>query len=363
MNILVTGANGFVGKNLLVFLSEKNYTVTTYLKDESLETLNTKIKNSDFIFHLAGVNRPSNNDEFLTGNVDLTINICKGVSLAKKMIPIVFTSSIQADLENLYGKSKKMAEDVLLDFSKRSGNPVHLFRLPNVFGKWCKPNYNSAVATFCHNIANGLPVKINDPNSIINLVYIDDVIKNFMSLIQGEPLKEVSPVYKITVGDLEKQLLAFKESKDNLVTEKVGVDLTRALYSTYISYFRPEQFKYSLKKYEDSRGHFVEFLKTKDSGQFSFFTALPGITRGGHYHHSKTEKFLVVKGEAKFCFRHILTNEKFEILTSGKNPEVVETIPGWTHDITNIGSEEMIVMLWANEIFDREIPDTINQKV
>lgn len=363
LNILVTGSNGFVGKNLLVHLKEKNFEVTTYLKDESLESLNAKIAKADFIFHLAGVNRPSHIDEFLTGNVDLTINICKAIKLSKKSIPIVLTSSIQAELDNPYGTSKKMAEDVLNEFTKNSGNPTYIYRLPNVFGKWCKPNYNSAVATFCHNIVNDLPVTINDPHSIIQLVYIDDVINSFMSLLSGGGFCEVTPVYKITVGDLEKQLLAFKESKVNLISEKVGTGLVRALYSTFVSYYGPNQFKYSLKKHEDSRGHFVEFLKTQDSGQFSFFTAHPGITRGGHYHHSKTEKFLVLKGEARFCFRHILSNEKFELVTNGTNPEVVETIPGWTHDITNIGNDEMIVMLWANEIFNREAPDTMSEKV
>jgi UDP-2-acetamido-2,6-beta-L-arabino-hexul-4-ose reductase len=241
--------------------------------------------------------------------------------------------------------------------------------LPNVFGKWCKPNYNSAVATFCHNIANNIPVQVNDPSSMIRLVYIDDVISDFCSKIENHRANksaspaEIKPIYQITVGELQDQLLAFKESKSNHIIENVGNGLIRALYSTYISYFKPEQFSYSLVKHEDPRGVFVEMLKTKDSGQFSFFSAHPGITRGGHYHHSKNEKFLVVKGSAKFGFRNIVTDEYSELLTSGDEPQVVETVPGWSHDITNIGDDEMFVMLWANEIFDPENPDTIYHKV
>jgi UDP-2-acetamido-2,6-beta-L-arabino-hexul-4-ose reductase len=241
-----------------------------------------------------------------------------------------------------------------------------------VFGKWCKPNYNSAVATFCYNTINDLPISINDPSALINLVYIDDVVNEFISVIkkveQGnfEPVQktvEVNPVYQITVGNLIDQLALFKESKSTSIIERVGVDLTRALYSTYISYFSTEQFSYPLIKHEDPRGVFVEMLKTKDSGQFSFFSAHPGITRGGHYHHSKNEKFLVVKGNAKFGFRHIETDEYYELLTSGAEPLVVETVPGWSHDIKNIGDDEMFVMLWANETFDPENPDTIHHKV
>lgn len=368
MKVLVTGANGFIGKNLLVHLREKKiFEIYTHTKNDSLKDLEEKVSAVEFIFHLAGINRPETEAEFTTGNVDLTLALCQAVEASGRKIPVIFSSSTQAAQDNPYGKSKCQAEDALRALSKKIGNPVFIYRLPNVFGKWCRPNYNSVVATFCHNIIHNLPVKINDPKAQMRLVYVDDVIASFIKLTEdtssNEAFQEVQPVYELTVGELEKQLLAFKDSRESLVSERVGVGLVRALYSTYISYFRPEHFSYPLVKHEDPRGMFVEMLKTKDSGQFSFFTAHKGITRGSHYHHSKTEKFLVIKGEARFGFRHIETNESYEIRTSGQSPMIVETIPGWVHDITNVGEEEMVVMLWANEIFDRENPDTIAQKV
>jgi len=250
---------------------------------------------------------------------------------------------------------------------KDTQSPVYLYRLPNVFGKWCKPNYNSAVATFCNNIANDLPIQINDPAALIRLVYIDDVLDGFMRLLDERPAGvarcEVSPEYSISVGELAAQIGQFKAGRESMVIEAVGTGLTRALYATYLSYLRPETFSYTLPVHADLRGRFVEMLKTRDSGQFSFFTAHPGITRGGHYHHTKNEKFLVIQGRARFGFRHVITGETYEILTDGEMPQVVETVPGWSHDIENIGSNEMIVMLWANEIFDRNHPDTITHKV
>ena len=369
MKVLVTGANGFVGQNLLVRLKEEKIDFTTFVRSDSIVELENKIIDSDFIVHLAGVNRPKNENEFSEGNTDLTKKIANFIAVHKLDIPVIYSSSIQAELDNLYGLSKKFAEDALLQLSENNGNIIYNYRLPNVFGKWCKPNYNSAVATFCYNTINELPIQVNNSDALINLVYIDDVVNEFIKVIkssaQGNKAEkaEVNPVYQITVGDLVQQLALFKESKYSSVIERVGTDLTRALYSTYISYFKPESFSYSLKKHEDPRGVFVEMLKTKDSGQFSFFSAHPGITRGGHYHHSKNEKFLVVKGKAKFGFRHIITDEYHELLTCGDEPQVVETVPGWSHDITNIGEEEMFVMLWANEIFDPENPDTIYHKV
>lgn len=363
MKVLITGANGFIGKNLVLHLSErKDVEVITYSKNESFDSLDKKIQEADFIFHLAGINRPKDESEFVTGNSELTQKICEFLD-NKKNTPVIYTSSIQAELDNSYGKSKLVAEEHLQNLSSKNGNKVFIYRLPNVFGKWCRPNYNSAVATFCFNVINDLPVKINDSAAMINLVYIDDVIKGFLKVMDGNSFKTIEPVYRISVGDLYAQLLAFKESKQSLITERVGEGFVRALYSTYLSYFSTSQFSYPLVKHEDPRGMFVEMLKSKDSGQFSFFTAHKGITRGGHYHHSKTEKFLVIKGEARFGFRRMDTNERFDLFTSGNKPEVVETVPGWTHDITNVGEEEMIVMLWANEIFDRENPDTITSKV
>ena len=344
-------------------LSERNkIEVVTFSRDDDLGSLGSKLDGVDFVFHLAGVNRPKNMEDFMSGNVDLTVVLCKAIIKTKRLIPVVYTSSVQADVDNFYGQSKKAAEQVLIDFSVHSGIPVYLFRLPNVFGKWCKPNYNSAVATFCYNIARNLPIEIDNRTATMRLVYIDDVVEHFISIMDGaliEPgFNYVAPVYDVTVGGLAEKIKRFKDSRQSLLTEPVGIGLERALHSTYLSYLECKNFSYQLTKSEDRRGIFVEMLKTKDSGQFSYFTAYPGITRGGHYHHTKTEKFLVLKGKALFKFRNVLTDDSYEVKTTDDVPEVVETVPGWTHDITNIGEDEMIVMLWANEIFDRENADT-----
>jgi UDP-2-acetamido-2,6-beta-L-arabino-hexul-4-ose reductase len=368
MKVLITGANGFVGRNLMFHLAERNdVDIEIFTRDHSTERLPSMVEGVDFIFHLAGVNRPQDPDEFASGNADLTQSLCNAVAVSGRAIPLIYTSSTQAERDNLYGASKKAAEQALLDLGSSRGVPIHIFRLPNVFGKWARPNYNSAVATFCHNIARGLPIQINDLQAFISLVYIDDVIECFVALmdgkLQGQTFMEVEPQYSIKVGELASQLESFRDSRQTLTTDAVGTGLTRALYSTYLSYLPPESFTYSVPKHGDERGVFVEMLKTKNSGQFSFFTAHPGITRGGHYHHSKTEKFLVIKGDACFRFRHIVTGEFHELFTSGDDPVIVETVPGWTHDITNVGLNEMVVMLWANEIFDRERPDTFARPV
>ena len=247
------------------------------------------------------------------------------------------------------------------------GDPALIFRLPGVFGKWCRPNYNSVVATFCHNIARDLPIYVSDPRTTLKLVYIDDLVSRFidiMSIPSADLLEcRVKPEYVITLGELSDTIQSFRRSRETLMTDRCGTGLLRALYATYISYLPKEKFSYDLPQHGDPRGIFVEFLKTHDSGQFSFFTALPGVTRGGHYHHTKSEKFLVVKGEALFRFRHLITEEIVELHISSDNSMVVDTIPGWSHDVTNIGEDEMIVMLWASEIFDRDRPDTIMSKV
>ncbi|MDA9986296.1 NAD-dependent epimerase/dehydratase family protein [bacterium] len=367
MIVLVTGANGFIGKNLLVRLQEEGIRTTTFLRSDS--DLEDKVKNCDFIVHLAGVNRAENKNLFQEGNTNLTKNIAEILKNSKLKTPVIYSSSIQAGLVSPYGSSKKLAEDSLTELSAANGNLIYNYRLPNVFGKWCKPNYNSAVATFCYNLNNDIPIRIDKADTLLTLVYVDDVVNEFIDVIKRGDLMEgletpqVHPSYHITVGDLVEQLVLFKKSRSSAIIERGGAGLVRALYSTYISYFAPSQFSYKLQKHEDPRGVFVEMLKTKDSGQFSFFSAHPGITRGGHYHHSKNEKFLVIRGQAKFCFRHIVTNEYFETFSSDDDPQVIETVPGWSHDITNVGDEEMYVMLWANEIFDRENPDTITFKV
>ncbi len=363
MKVLITGVDGFVGRNLVAHLGERaDLGVIKFTRADGLELLPALVDEADFIFHLAGVNRPKDAGEFKTGNADLTAALCAAVVSSGKKTPIVYTSSIQAVLDNAYGHSKRAAEEALLQLAAVHGSPVYLFRLPNVFGKWARPNYNSVVATFCHNIARDLPIQVNDPSATVSLVYIDDVVAGFVGMLEvgasDGPFCAIQPQYNVTVGYLAEQIRAFRDSRNTLVTERVGTGLVRALYATYVSYLPPDRFAYEVPKYGDARGVFVEMLKTPDSGQFSFFTAHPGITRGGHYHHSKTEKFLVIKGEACFRFRHVVTGQFHELFTSGEKPEIVETVPGWTHDITNVGEDEMVVMLWANEIFDRDHPDT-----
>ena len=370
MNVLITGANGFLGRNLQQRLRERrDVNVTCFNRGQQSEQLARLMDGVDMVFHLAGVNRPQELKEFTVGNTDFTRELCRVVAATArstgKPISILYASSTQADQDNAYGRSKREAEVILAKTGQDPLVPVHLFRLANVFGKWCRPNYNSVVATFCHNVAHNLPIQVNDPQAALTLVYIDDVIERFVQVMDGAELStgvdgfaNVQPQYATTVGELARLILTFRDSRISLVTERVGAGLVRALYSTYVSYMPVESFAYDLPLHADQRGVFVEMLKTPDCGQFSFFTTHPGMTRGGHYHHSKTEKFLIIKGQARFRFRHILTGQVHELTTSGDRPQIVEMVPGWTHDITNIGLEEMVAMLWANENFDRDQPDT-----
>jgi UDP-2-acetamido-2,6-beta-L-arabino-hexul-4-ose reductase len=363
LKVLVTGADGFIGKNLCIHLGEKNFEVLRFVRDSNLDFLEDCVSKADAIIHLAGENRPKDPVAFETTNVGLTSILSDLVSKCNKNIPIIFTSSTQAELDSPYGLSKFAAEQTLINLTRSQEVNLAIYRLPGVFGKWCKPNYNSVVATFCHNIANGLSIKVNDATTKLKLVYVDDVVDSFIKFLSNPGSSsdlycEINNEYEISLGELADQIRSFNNVKENLVTDDVGTGLTRALYSTYLSYLPVSKFGYELPKYSDERGDFVEMLKTKKNGQFSYFTAHPGVTRGGHYHHSKTEKFLVMRGKARFKFKNIITHEQHELIVSGDEPVVVDTVPGWSHDISNIGDTELVVMLWANEIFDRDRPDT-----
>lgn len=364
MKILITGSKGFIAMNLIIRLREMGHDNLVFIdRNSTVEEIHSSMVDVDFVFHLAGVNRPKDENEFVDGNVDLTKRIIDLLVASGSKAPLILSSSTQVGLDNPYGRSKEAAEKLVLSYMESHDVPVYVFQLPNVFGKWSKPNYNSVVATFCYNTVHDLPITIHDPETSLNLVYIDDVCDAFIDLLESQQVggyKNVSVSYSTTVGAVAELLKTFKSSRETLIVENVGVGLTRALYSTYLSYFSTSHFSYTVPGHEDPRGTFVEMLKTPSAGQISFFTAHPGITRGGHYHHSKNEKFLVIKGSAKYRFRHIVTGEKFELISDDSEYRIVETIPGWTHDITNIGNDELMVLLWANEIFDRNKPDTIS---
>lgn len=364
--IAVTGADGFIGKNLCVRLRELKIEAVPILRNSSEADWRDAISRVDAVIHLAGANRPDDVSDFFTVNVGSAERLSTMLKASGRAIPIVYASTIKADEPTDYGKSKRAAEESLLGLAKSVGADVYIFRLPNVFGKWARPDYNSAVATFCHNVGRKLPITIHDPSAPLMLVYVDDVITEMIATLSDRPksgYREVHPCYQTTVGEVAEIIQGFQADRaDNLIAN-VGVGLTRALYATYVSTLPVDQFSYSITSHTDPRGSFSEMLRTREAGQFSYFTAHSGVTRGGHYHHTKTEKFLVVHGNARFRFRHILTDATHEVFTSGERPVVVETIPGWSHDITNVGEDVLVALLWANELFDPEKPDTIAEKV
>ena len=366
--MVITGADGFMGRNLRVQLGELgHHDVVPVTRSTASASLSELVASADFVFHLAGVNRPTDVAEFDRGNRDFTAQLCDAMTRALRPIPIVYASSTQATLDNPYGRSKLAAEKIIARYGSASGARYHVLRFPNIFGKWSRPSYNSVVATFCHNLARGLPITVKDPNAALTLIYIDDAVEALVALLDDNAAASgevaVGPVHQTTVGSVADTLQSFVNSRRSHVVPSVGTGLTRALWATYLSFLPPSEFCYALESHVDPRGAFVELLKHQDSGQISYFTAHPGITRGEHYHHSKTEKFLVVKGNARFGFRHILTNETYHLDVSGDLPSVVETVPGWAHNVTNIGTDEMIVLLWANEVFDARRPDTVAAKV
>lgn len=364
--IAVSGADGFIGRNLVVRLGELGYEVAPILRGSERQDWHDAVKDADAVVHLAGANRPADPAEFETVNAGSASVLVEAVRAHGRPIPIIYSSSTRASGDDAYGRSKRAGEDALLAHGRDAGADVYAFRLPNVFGKWARPNYNSAVATFCYNIARDLPITIHDPAAPLKLVYIDDVVSAFIDALSGHctpGILGVEPTYSTTVGEVADIIQGFRSDRAENLIDTVGVGLTRALYATYVAALPPEEFSYTIASHRDPRGAFSEMLKTRTSGQFSYFTALPGVTRGGHYHHTKTEKFLIVHGKARFGFRHMITAETHEIFTDSDHPTVVETVPGWTHDVTNVGDDIMISLLWANEVFDRARPDTIAAKV
>ena len=369
MKILVTGSNGFVGKNLVCELKNRGYDeLYLYDVDTDPSLLDTYCTDCEFIFHLAGVNRPQDPKEFIEGNYGFTSLLLDSLKKHGNASPILISSSIQAELDNPYGRSKKAGEDLLLSYSKETGAKVYVFRLPNVFGKWCRPNYNSAVATFCHNIARDLPITVNDPNVVMNLVYIDDVVESFIKALHNDVLLEggyckVPTVHTTKLGTIVDLLHTFKESRKDLSLPNMGNSFERVLYSTYLSYLPQDQFSYPLKMNVDTRGSFTEIIRTEERGQFSVNISKPGITKGNHWHHTKNEKFVVVSGEGVIRFRKIGTVEIIDYHVSAEKLGVVDIPPGYTHNISNTGKSDMITFMWANEPFNKEKPDTIYEEV
>ncbi|WP_077302649.1 capsular polysaccharide biosynthesis protein CapF [Virgibacillus pantothenticus] len=364
MNILVTGANGFIARNLIVELKNKGYTnIFEYTKETDIGLLNEYCQKAAFVFHLAGINRPKNATEFMKGNYGFTEQLLETLKKHSNHCPIMLSSSTQAKLSNPYGLSKKAGEDLLLNYAKETGAKVLIYRFPNVFGKWCKPNYNSAIATFCYNIARELPITVNDRNVTMNLLYIDDLVEDLISVLNNKETIngdycEIPVSYTATLGEIVDLIYSFKESRDNLSIPDMSDPFTKKLYSTYLSYLPEAEFSYDLKMNMDHRGSFTEFIKTLDRGQVSVNISKPGITKGNHWHHTKNEKFLVVSGNGVIRFRKIDTNEVIEYYVSGKKLEVVDIPPGYTHNIENLGDTDMVTIMWANEFLDLNRPDT-----
>jgi UDP-2-acetamido-2,6-beta-L-arabino-hexul-4-ose reductase len=364
MKILVTGARGFVGKNLIEELKNKGYKdIFEYDLDTDHRLLKQYAKECEFVYHLAGVNRPKEEKEFMEGNFGFTSELLGLLKKNNNKSPILITSSIQAEKDNPYGKSKKAGEDLLFTYGKETDVNVLVYRLPNLFGKWCRPNYNSVVATFCYNVARGFEIQANDPNVELSLCYIDDVVNEFIQAMEGSPSKrdkfcEVSVVYKEKLGNIAQLIKSFKESRSNLSIPDMKDPFTKKLYSTYLSYLPEDNFSYEIKMNCDRRGSFTEFLRTPERGQVSINISKPGIVKGNHWHHTKNEKFLVVSGKGVIRFRKVGSKDVIEYYVSGDKLEVIDIPTGYTHNIENLGDTDMVTIMWANECFDPEKPDT-----
>jgi UDP-2-acetamido-2,6-beta-L-arabino-hexul-4-ose reductase len=360
--VAVTGAAGFIGRNLVVRLEELGHDVRRITRASTRQDIEAALAAADAVFHLAGAVRPADPMEFLR-TVAFANDVAAAIARGGRRPLVVYSSSRKANEDSCFGRSARSCEEAMLRLGERGQATATVYRLPNVFGKWARPNYNSCVATFCHNLARGLPIRIDDPAAALSLLYVDDLIEQWRALMDQPPAAsghlQAEEVHETTVGELAATLSAFAEGRRSGQIENLGSGLQRALYATFVAALPAEAFSYPLVAHTDTRGSFAEVLKSRDGGQVSVLTAEPGVTRGGHYHHSKVEKFLVVHGHARFRFRHILDGETFELMTSAERPVVVETIPGWTHDITNVGNGVMVSLLWASEIFDRSRPDTV----
>lgn len=368
--VLVTGAKGFIGKNLVLELkNRKVYEVFECDVDTTEEQLAQFAKECEFVFHLAGVNRPQRTEEFMEGNYGFTTKLLEILQKNGNMSPILMSSSIQAKLDNDYGKSKKAGEDYILDYGSKNSIATYVFRLPNVYGKWCRPNYNSAIATFCNNIARGLEIKVNDRSTLLTVVYIDDVVNAFIDATDGIVARDddgyckVSIEDKITLGEIVDTLYSFKDSRKTLSVANMNRGVIKKLYSTYLSYLPEDEFAYDLRMNVDARGSFTEFLRTDGQGQVSINISKPHIVKGNHWHHTKNEKFLVVKGTGVIRFRKIGTDKVIEYHVSGDKLQVVDIPCGYTHNIENVGDDDMVTVMWANEPFDKDRPDTFYEEV
>ena len=369
MKILVTGAKGFVGKNLVAELKNRNYNEIYECDIETTdEELDEYTKNCEFVFHLAGVNRPEKEEDFMKGNFGFTSVLLEKLKKHNNKCPILITSSIQAKLDNPYGKSKKAGEDLMLSYAKETGAKAYVYRLTNLFGKWCRPNYNSVVATFCNNIAKGLEIKINDPSVVLDLAYIDDVLKELINAMEGNAsIKDgygyIPVTHTVTLGEIAKLILKFKKSREDLQIPNMKNEFEKKLYSTYLSYLPENEFNYPVKMNADNRGSFTELFKSEERGQVSVNISKPGIVKGNHWHHTKNEKFVVVSGEGVIRFRKINSSEVIEYKVSGEKIEVIDIPCGYTHNIENTGKTDMVTIMWANEVFNPEKPDTYYMEV
>lgn len=369
MKILITGSSGFVGKNLVSELKNRGYTdILEYRRDTPKELLEEYTRVCDFVFHLAGVNRPKDEADFMKGNFGFTSELLDLLEENENKSPVLITSSIQAELDNPYGKSKKAGEDLMFDYAKKTGAQVHVYRFSNLFGKWSKPNYNTVVATFCYNVAREIPIEVNNRETEICLCYIDDVVDELIHALEGDANKRdgygaVPIEQNITIGELADLINSFHESRETLLIPNLEDPLIKKLYSTYISFLPKEDFAYDLSMHENESGSFTEFIKTIGAGQMSINRSKPNVTKGNHWHHTKFEKFLVVSGIAKISFRQIYEGEVIEYTVSGEELKVLDIPPGYTHNIENIGKTDLVTVMWANELFDKDSPDTYEMEV